>query len=62
MTNLVFIYLGVRGVRDCLRYSHPPVFVVAFVGYLVVGLGSMAFHSTLYCQVAAAILLGSRPC
>ncbi len=48
-TNLIFVFLGVRGIRDCMRYSHPSVFILAFVGYLVVGRGSMAFHSTLYC-------------
>ncbi|OAA65410.1 alkaline dihydroceramidase [Niveomyces insectorum RCEF 264] len=46
-TNLTFIWLGVRGIRDCLRFNHPPIFIVAFLGYIVVGLGSIAFHSTL---------------
>jgi len=39
--------LGVRGIRDCLRYSHPRVYILAYLGYMVVGLGSTAFHATL---------------
>ena len=50
MTNLMFLYLGFRGIRDCIRYQHPPVFVVAFIGYIIVGLGSIAFHMTLKCE------------
>ncbi|EPE03254.1 alkaline phytoceramidase [Ophiostoma piceae UAMH 11346] len=47
LTNLMFLYLGFRGIRDCIRYQHPSVFIVAFIGYIVVGLGSIAFHMTL---------------
>ncbi|KAJ9157579.1 Alkaline ceramidase 3 [Pleurostoma richardsiae] len=47
LTNLTFMYLGISGVRNCLRYQHKGVFVVGYIGYLIVGLGSMAFHSTL---------------
>jgi len=47
LTNLLFIALGVKGVRNCLRYKHDNVFLVAFIGYLFVGSGSFLFHSTL---------------
>ncbi|CAK7198094.1 alkaline ceramidase ydc1 [Sporothrix eucalyptigena] len=47
ITNSMFIWLGIRGIRDCIRYRHRPVFIVAFIGYIVVGLGSIAFHTTL---------------
>lgn len=61
-TNLMFIYLGVRGIRDCIRYRHQPVFMLAFIGYIVVGLGSIAFHTTLKClfcldELAAPFML-----
>ncbi|KAL1883867.1 hypothetical protein VTK73DRAFT_7655 [Phialemonium thermophilum] len=46
-TNIVFMWLGLKGIRNCLLYSHPRVFILAYLGYMVVGLGSMAFHSTL---------------
>ncbi|KAH8676364.1 alkaline ceramidase [Xylariales sp. PMI_506] len=46
-TNVLFIWLGLRGIRDCLKYSHPTIFIIAFVGYMVVGLGSTLFHATL---------------
>ncbi|EFX01210.1 alkaline dihydroceramidase [Grosmannia clavigera kw1407] len=47
LTNLTFIWLGVSGIRDCMRFSHPSIFFVAFAGYIIVGMGSMAFHATL---------------
>ncbi|KUI66239.1 Alkaline ceramidase 3 [Cytospora mali] len=47
VTNLIFIYLGIMGIRDCLRYGHDNVFIVSYLGYMIVGLGSMAFHATL---------------
>ncbi|KAL1888623.1 alkaline ceramidase ydc1 [Sporothrix stenoceras] len=47
ITNLMFIWLGIRGIRDCIRFRHRPVFVIACIGYIVVGLGSIAFHTTL---------------
>lgn len=50
VTNVLFIWLGLRGIRGCLKYSHPPIFVVAFIGYMVVGIGSTFFHATLKCM------------
>ena len=47
LTNLLFVYLAARGVRNCLEHGHDTVFLVAFMGYGITGLGSMAFHSTL---------------
>ncbi|CZS89867.1 probable alkaline ceramidase [Rhynchosporium graminicola] len=47
LTNLLFIALGVRGIRNCLKYGHDRIFVISFCGYLLVGSGSFAFHSTL---------------
>ncbi|KAK3936302.1 alkaline ceramidase 3 [Diplogelasinospora grovesii] len=47
LTNLVFIWLGIKGIRNVIKYSHDPVFILAYLGYIVVGLGSMAFHATL---------------
>lgn len=49
ITNLIFIYLGVVGIRDCLRYDAAKVYILSYTGYIVVGLGSMAFHCTLWC-------------
>lgn len=51
-TNVVFMWLGLKGIRNCLRYSHPSVFILAYIGYMVVGAGSMAFHTTLKCQIS----------
>lgn len=47
VTNLIFIYLGVMGIRDCLRYGAAKIYILSYLGYIVVGLGSMAFHATL---------------
>src|ERR1700761_1669358 len=49
-TNLMFMYLAYKGISSCFRYNHDTVFVVAFVGYLIVGTGSFFFHSTLKCK------------
>ncbi|GIK03137.1 hypothetical protein Aspvir_007206 [Aspergillus viridinutans] len=47
LTNLLFMWLGFKGIRSCRRYGHDTIFQVAFYGYLVVGTGSFLFHSTL---------------
>ncbi|KAF2869824.1 ceramidase [Massariosphaeria phaeospora] len=47
LTNLLFMYLAVKGIRNCLANDHDTVFLVAFVGYLLVGTGSFLFHATL---------------
>lgn len=49
LTNLVFMWLGVKGLRNVFAYAHSPIFVVVYLGYITVGLGSMAFHTTLKC-------------
>jgi dihydroceramidase len=50
LTNLLFMALGIRGIRNCLKYGHDTIFLVAFIGYVMVGSGSFAFHSTLKCK------------
>ncbi|OJJ46962.1 hypothetical protein ASPZODRAFT_1863333 [Penicilliopsis zonata CBS 506.65] len=47
LTNLIFVYLAAKGISSCLRNGHDRVFLVAFLSYLVIGLGSFCFHSTL---------------
>ncbi|KAH9865654.1 hypothetical protein J1614_009240 [Plenodomus biglobosus] len=47
LTNLLFMYLAAKGIRNCLKHGHDTVFLVAFVGYLLVGTGSFLFHATL---------------
>ncbi|SPQ19336.1 c804d4db-4c73-4ac4-840f-b0914149d89c [Thermothielavioides terrestris] len=54
LTNLVFMYLGLKGLRNVLAYSHSRVFILVYLGYLVVGLGSMAFHTTLKYEMQLA--------
>ena len=49
-TNLLFLHLAVRGVRNCLDHGHDPIFLLTFLGYGCVGLGSFAFHTTLKCK------------
>ncbi|EPQ64208.1 Bgt-991 [Blumeria graminis f. sp. tritici] len=50
LTNILFIILGVKGLRNCIKYKHDNVFAVAFSGYMLVGIGSFAFHTTLKCM------------
>jgi dihydroceramidase len=47
LTNLLFMWLGIKGIISCRRNGHDQIFTVAFLGYLVVGTGSFLFHSTL---------------
>ena len=41
------IFLAIRGMRSCIVHGHDAIFLVSFLGYLAVGLGSFLFHSTL---------------
>lgn len=50
LTNLLFMYLASKGIRNCLKHGHDTVFLVAFVGYVLVGTGSFLFHATLKCK------------
>lgn len=50
LTNILFLWLGCRGVKSAYKNSHPSIFIVAFLGYTVVGLGSSLFHATLKCK------------
>ncbi|KAK1827202.1 ceramidase-domain-containing protein [Podospora conica] len=47
VTNLIFMWLGFKGLHNVIQYNHSPVFILAFLGYIVVGLGSIAFHTSL---------------
>ncbi|KAK2807621.1 hypothetical protein FQN51_000058 [Onygenales sp. PD_10] len=47
LTNLVFVFLGCKGISNCIRNGHDPVFLVAFISYVVIGIGSTCFHATL---------------
>lgn len=47
LTNLLFIYLAYRGISNCLSQSHDRIFLITFIGYLLVGTGSFLFHTTL---------------
>ncbi|KAF2094544.1 alkaline phytoceramidase [Rhizodiscina lignyota] len=47
LTNLLFMSLAFVGIRNCLQNGHDRIFLVTFVGYLIVGSGSFAFHTTL---------------
>lgn len=41
------MYLASKGIHNCLTNNHDQVFLVAFIGYLLVGTGSFLFHATL---------------
>lgn len=48
---LLFMYLASKGIRNCLKHGHDTVFLVAFIGYVLVGTGSFLFHATLKCKL-----------
>lgn len=47
LTNLLFIYLAFKGMFNCWNHGHDRIFFITYFGYLLVGSGSFAFHSTL---------------
>ncbi|KAF2096414.1 alkaline ceramidase, partial [Rhizodiscina lignyota] len=47
LTNLVFICLAYKGIRNCIQHGHDPEFLAAFFSYLFIGIGSFFFHSSL---------------
>lgn len=47
LTNLLFMYLAFKGMLNCWKNGHDRIFFITFFGYLLVGSGSFAFHSTL---------------
>lgn len=47
LTNLLFIVLAFKGMYNCYSQGHDRIFFLTFVGYLIVGSGSFAFHTTL---------------
>lgn len=49
LTNLLFIYLAIKGIVSCRRHGHDDIFLITYVGYMLVGTGSFLFHSTLKC-------------
>ncbi|KAK4170173.1 ceramidase-domain-containing protein [Cladorrhinum sp. PSN259] len=54
LTNLIFMYLGFKGLHNVIKYGHSRVFILSFLGYIVVGLGSSAFHATLKYEMQLA--------
>src|SRR5882672_470114 len=40
LTNLLFMYLAIKGINNCLKNGHDRIFLVTFFGYLLVGTGS----------------------
>lgn len=47
------MWLGVRGIINCIQQGHPSIFLISYIGYMVVGLGSILFHTTLKCKFRA---------
>lgn len=47
LTNLLFMGLGIRGIRNCIQNGHDTIFLISYVGYTLVGAGSFAFHASL---------------
>jgi len=47
LTNLLFQFLAFKGILNCLKNDHDSIFLVTFIGYLLVGTGSLLFHATL---------------
>ncbi|KAF0322308.1 alkaline phytoceramidase [Colletotrichum asianum] len=46
-TNAIFVYLALVGIFSCVRNKHPGVFLVAYIGYMIIGVASIFYHTTL---------------
>jgi len=44
------MWLAFKGMSNCWKNGHDRIFFITFFGYLLVGSGSFAFHSTLKCM------------
>ncbi|KAF2234622.1 alkaline phytoceramidase [Viridothelium virens] len=47
LTNLLFMYCAFKGIFNCIQNGHDRIFLITFIGYLVVGTGSFMFHTSL---------------
>jgi len=47
LTNLLFVFLAIKGILNCRKHGHDGIFLVTFCGYACVGVGSFLFHTTL---------------
>lgn len=61
-TNLLFLWLGFKGVHNCVSQGHPRIFLIAYMGYVIVGLGSTAFHTSLKCRLFTMECARRPPC
>lgn len=59
-TNSIFIYLALVGISNCMRNKHPRVFLVAYVGYMFIGLASFFYHTSLKCSLPLGNLTRKR--
>lgn len=50
LTNVLFMWLGIKGIHNCLAQGWDRVYLVSFLGYLTVGTGSFLFHASLKCK------------
>lgn len=50
LTNLIFMWLGIKGIRNSLSQGWDRVYLVSFIGYFIVGTGSFLFHASLKCE------------
>ncbi|KKA30530.1 hypothetical protein TD95_003362, partial [Thielaviopsis punctulata] len=56
ISNAIFVYLGIYGLRSCMRNGHSAMYACSFVGYMIVGLTSILFHMTMKCKYPAILL------
>ena len=56
LTNFLFFYLAYAGIQSCIKHGHDTVFLVTYIGYALVGVGSFLFHATLKCAFSLFFL------
>lgn len=56
LTNALFVYLAIKGIRNCRQNNHDLVCQIAFFNMLFIGIGSTLFHTTLNCKLGSNLL------
>lgn len=54
VSNLYFIYLAALGTKNAINERLPSRYIAGFTGFVLVGIGSFAFHATLLYEAQLA--------
>lgn len=62
VSNLLFVLLGLYGLRNSMQQGFEPRFHAQFIAVIVTGLGSAMFHGTLQLVYVPVCCMGAASC